>query len=54
MAFDGTGESLSCDAAYSEGFNKCICTDIRYILWVLDRYAGMKWVLRELELANKK
>ena len=54
VAFDGTGESLSCDAAYSEGYNKCICTDIRYILWVLDRYAGMKWVLRELELANKK
>ena len=48
LAFDGNKESLASDVSYTFGYNKCINTDIRFVLWVLDRYAGMKRILNEL------
>ena len=44
-------ESLASDTSYTQGYNKCINTDIRFVLWVLDRYAGMKRILKELEFS---
>ncbi len=51
LAFDGNLESLASDTSYTQGYNKCINTDIRFVLWVLDRYAGMKRILKELEFS---
>ncbi len=48
LAFDGNKESLASDAMFTEGYNKCVCVDIRFILWTLDRYAGMNRILAEL------
>lgn len=48
LAFDGNKESLASDASYTPGYNKCVCVDIRYILWVLDKYAGMDRILDEI------
>ncbi len=48
LAFDGNLESLASDASYTEGYNKCINTDIRYVMWVLDKYAGMKHSVKEV------
>jgi hypothetical protein len=53
LAFDGNKESLASDASYTQSYNKCINTDIRFVLWVLDKYAGMKWILRELDITDK-
>lgn len=50
LAFDGNKESLASDAMYVDGYNKCVCVDIRYVLWALDRYAGMSRILEELGL----
>lgn len=50
LAFDGNKESLASDAEFVDGYNKCVCVDIRYILWTLDRYAGMTRILAELGL----
>ena len=50
LAFDGNKESLASDAAYTPGYNKTVCVDIRYILMVLDRYAHMDRILQELDL----
>ena len=52
LAFDGNLESLASDASYTEGYNKCINTDIRYVMWVLDKYAGMKRIIKELEFCR--
>ena len=52
LAFDGNLESLASDASYTEGYNKCINTDIRYAMWVLDKYAGMKRIIKELEFCR--
>lgn len=48
LAFDGNKESLSSDVWCQDGYNKCVCVDIRYILWTLDRYAGMTRIIEEL------
>ena len=50
LAFDGNKESLASDAMWTEGYNKCVCVDIRFILWTLDRYAGMTRIIDELGL----
>ena len=50
LAFDGNKESLASDAMYVQNYNKCVCVDIRFILWTLDRYAGMTRIIDELGL----
>jgi hypothetical protein len=50
LAFDGNKESLASDNYYTPGYNKCVCVDIRYVLWTLDKYAGMQRILDEIKL----
>ena len=50
LAFDGNKESLASDMLYTPHYNKCVCVDIRFILWTLDRYAGMTRIIDELHL----
>ena len=50
LAFDGNKESLANDMMCVDGYNMCVCVDIRYILWTLDRYAGMTRIIEELGL----
>ena len=51
LAFDGNRESLASDTSYTEGYNKCINTDIRFVMWVLEKYAGMKRIIKEIEFS---
>ena len=51
LAFDGNLESLASDTSYTEGYNKCINTDIRFVMWVLEKYAGMKRIIKEIEFS---
>ncbi len=48
LAFDGNKESLASDVWYTPGYNMCVCVDIRFVLWTLDRYAGMTRIIEEL------
>ena len=50
LAFDGNKESLASDVYCTPGYNKCVCVDIRFILWTLDRYAGMSRIIEEIGL----
>lgn len=50
LAFDGNKESLASDLYAVPSYNKCVCVDIRYILWTLDKYAGMSRIIEELGL----
>ena len=52
LAFDGNAESLASDVSYTPGYNKCVCVDIRYALWVLDAYMGMDHLLQEMLLVR--
>ena len=50
LAFDGNKESLASDLYYVEGYSKCVCVDIRYVLWILKHYAGMNYLLDEIDV----
>ena len=50
LAFDGNKESLASDLYYVEGYSKCVCVDIRYVLWILKHYAHLDYILEELQL----
>lgn len=49
---DGNYESLASNVAYSPGYSMCINTDIRFVMWVLDKYAGMKRLVKEIEFSR--
>ena len=48
LAFDGNKESLAGDTYFVDEMNRCICVDIRYVLWVLREYAHMNDLLAEI------
>jgi len=50
LAFDGNWEGMSGDIAYEENLQKCINVDIRYVLFVIDKYAGAKPLVDEMKL----
>lgn len=52
LAFDGNAESLASDVSYTPEYNKCVCVDIRYALWVLDAYMELDRILNELLLTR--
>ena len=50
LAFDGNKESLCSDFWFEPRYCKCVNVDIRYVLWILDKYAGMNYLFEEMEL----
>ena len=50
LAFDGNKESLASDVYYTPGYNKCVCVDIRFVLWTLEHYAKMDRILEEINI----
>ncbi len=52
IAFDGNWEAMSGDIAYDEKLKRTICADIRYVLWVIDKYAGAGYLINEMKVVN--
>ena len=50
LAFDGNKESLASDFLFTPDYNRCVCVDIRFVLWTLEHYAGMKAVIQEMTI----
>ena len=50
LAFDGNKESLASNYEAVDGYNMCVCVDIRYVLWILEHYAHQDYVLKELRI----
>ncbi|MPN47116.1 Dipeptidyl-peptidase 7 [bioreactor metagenome] len=53
LAFDGNKESLASDAYFHPEMNKCVNVDIRYVLWIIDKYAGAGHLIKEMHITNK-
>ena len=49
LAFDGNKESLASDVLYTPDYNRCVCVDIRYVLAILDSYAHLDRILKEVQ-----
>ena len=50
LAYDGNWESMAGAFYYHPEYNKCVCVDIRFILWILDEYAHADKLLQELQI----
>ena len=52
LAFDGNWEAISGDYAFEPALQRTICVDIRYVLFVIEKYAGDTNLIKELEIRN--
>ncbi|MBN2173643.1 MAG: S46 family peptidase [Bacteroidales bacterium] len=50
LAFDGNWEAMSGDIVFEPELQRTICVDSRYILFVIDKYAGAKRLIDELTI----
>lgn len=53
LAFDGNRESMCGDLYFKDGYCKTVSVDIRYVLWILDKYAHSP-LLKELSTTATK
>ncbi|MHC1777875.1 MAG: S46 family peptidase [Lentimicrobium sp.] len=53
LAFDGNWEAMSGDIAFEPELQRTISVDIRYVLFIVDNYAGAKNIIKELTMAPK-
>ena len=50
LAFDGNWEAMSGDVAFEPELQRTIAVDVRYVLFIIDKFAGAKWLLDELTI----
>jgi hypothetical protein len=53
LAFDGNWEAMSGDIAFEPGLQRTITVDIRYVLFIIDKYAGAKNLINEMSIVKK-
>lgn len=53
LAFDGNWEAMSSDIAFIPEKQKCINADIRYVLFIIDKYADAQNIINELDIITK-
>lgn len=51
-AFDGNWEAMSGDVIFEDELQRCISVDIRYILFIIDKYAGAKHLVDEMTIVK--
>ena len=52
LAFDGNWESMSSDVMFEPALQRCICVDIRYVLWMVEKVGGATNIINELTYAK--
>ena len=52
LAFDGNWESMSSDVMFEPDLQRCICVDIRYVLWTVEKMGGATNIINELTLVG--
>jgi len=50
VAFDGNWEAMSGDIFFEDQIQRTISVDIRYVLFIVDKYAGAKHLIDEMVL----
>jgi hypothetical protein len=53
LAFDGNWEAMSGDIAFEPELQRTICVDIRYVLFIIDKFAGAKNIIDELNIVSE-
>lgn len=50
LAFDGNSEALSGDIVFEKQWQKTINLDVRFLLWIMDKYHGAGYLLNEMTI----
>ena len=51
-AFDGNWEAMSGDIAFEHDMQRCIVVDIRYVLFIVDKFAGATHLIEEMDIVK--
>jgi hypothetical protein len=54
IVFDGNYEGLGNDIFFSENFGRTIAVDIRYVLFVTEKFGNMSWIFQEMNIKGGK
>ena len=52
LAFDGNWESMSSDVMFEPDLQRCICVDIHYVLFLVDKFGGASHLIKEMDFAK--
>ena len=52
LAFDGNWESMSSDVMFEPDLQRCINVDIRYVLFIVDKFGGAGWLVDEMDIVR--
>lgn len=52
IAFDGNWESMSGDIIFEPSLQRCINVDIRYVLFIMDKFGGAGYLLNEMKISG--
>lgn len=52
LAFDGNSEAMSGDIDFEENLQRCINLDVRYALFIIDKYAGAQNLIDEMKIVK--
>ena len=50
LAFDGNWEALSSDIVFNTDLQRCINVDVRYVLFIIDKFGGAGYLLNEMDV----
>lgn len=52
LAFDGNWEAMSGDVIFEPELQRCINVDVRYVLFIIDKFGGAGYLLDEMKLTE--
>ena len=52
LAFDGNWESMSSDVMFEPELQRCINVDIRYVLFIVEKFGGARWLIDEMDIVR--
>ena len=52
LAFDGNWESMSSDVMFEPDLQRCINVDIRYVLFIVDKFGGAGHLIDEMDIVR--
>ncbi len=52
LAFDGNWEAMSGDIAFEHQLQRTISVDIRYVMFIVDKFAGAKNIIEEIDFVK--
>ena len=52
LAFDGNWESMSSDVMFEPDLQRCINVDIRYVLFIIDKFGGAGHLVEEMDIVR--